>query len=388
MNSNIEKAIVKYITKSANVSDLDILSKWIQKPGNELLFKEYVKTHYAITFSTNNPDSEMALARLIKHIKKDNSTIYKLRNQSIFKYAAAAVIAGIITTTFIFRDNLFYSNSPTEPSVVNSNKIVPGTDKATLTLEDGTQVALEKGNSIKTKNANSNGEEIIYNAEEPNKKEIAYNYLTIPRGGQFYVKLSDGTQVWLNSESQLKYPVSFVEGETRKVELVYGEAYFDVSPSSMHHGSKFKVINKSQEIQVIGTEFNVKAYTDDNNIYTTLVKGVVEVKTSSGEKVLKPSEQSNLNLSNNSLKVSKVDVNTETSWRRGVFSFKGKSLKEIMKVLSRWYDINVIFENKDLENLKFKGSLEKSQSIEDILSIMKSSTINNYKIIDKTLILN
>ena len=100
--------------------------------------------------------------------------------------------------------------------------------------------------------------------------------------------MSDGTQVWLNSESQLKYPVNFIKGQTRQVELVYGEAYFDVSPSVEHNGAKFKVFNQSQEVEVLGTEFNVKAYKDETNIYTTLVEGRVVIDNGALKQSLLP----------------------------------------------------------------------------------------------------
>ena len=199
--------------------------------------------------------------------------------------------------------------------------------------------------------------------------------------------MSDGTEVWLNSETQLKYPVNFVKGQTREVELVYGEAYFDVSPSTEHGGSKFRVMNNAQEVEVLGTEFNIKAYRDDTNVYTTLVEGKVVVGNGDLEQYLTPNQQSNINLENNSIKVTVVDVDVETSWKNGIFSFKGMPLKNIMKVISRWYDVDVVFENKELESIKFKGVLDKYQSVEEILNIMTSSTINNYEIKDKTIIL-
>lgn len=312
----------------------------------------------------------------------------KRKTNNVLKYVAAAVFIGILVSTYFFRDNVF--NSPVENIPVIVNTIEAGTNKATLTLSDGSVVALEKGESFKTKNANSNGEQIVYGPAKKNKtSKTTYNYLTIPRGGQFFVKLSDGTQVWLNSESQLKYPVSFVDGETRKVELVYGEAYFDVSPSIEHKGSKFKVFNQSQEIEVLGTEFNIKAYKDETNVYTTLVEGKIVVDNGVLKQGLIPNQQSTLDLLNNNISVAVVDVYTEISWKNGIFSFKGKSLKDIMKVISRWYDIDVVFESIELENVTFKGVLGKDQKIEEILltiktlSIIKDYEINNKKIILK-----
>ena len=170
--------------------------------------------------------------------------------------------------------------------------------------------------------------------------------------------------------------------------MVYGEAYFDVSPSSEHQGSKFKVLNKSQEIEVLGTEFNVKAYQDETNIYTTLVEGVVSVSSDNESQILTPGQQTNLDVSNKNLTVSKVNVYSEISWKEGIFSFRGKSLKNIMVVLSRWYDMDVSFENKDLEQIKFKGVLSKDQSIEEILLAIKATgIIKNYEINNKEILL-
>ena len=228
----------------------------------------------------------------------------------------------------------------------------------------------------------------MYQNAKSNASVIKYNYLTIPRGGQFFIKLSDGTQVSLNSESQLKYPVHFIEGETREVELVYGEAYFDVSPSTNHKGAKFKVLNNTQEIEVLGTEFNIKAYQDEVNIYTTLVEGKVAINTPNLKQLLIPNQQSILDTQNNTLSVITVDVLEAISWKEGVFSFVDKPLKDIMKVLSRWYDVDIIFDNKELESAEFIGTLNKNQSIDEVLSIMKSFSLNNYEIKGDTIILN
>ena len=322
---------------------------------------------------------------IIKEVQKDKITSLKKKLQ-FWKYAVAAIFIGLITTTYVFKSNT--SNTPLEvtPRIVNT--IVPGKDKATLTLEDGSLISLEKGASFKTKNAKSNGEQIVYQNAKSNPSVIKYNYLTIPRGGQFFIKLSDGTQVSLNSESQLKYPVHFIEGETRKVELVYGEAYFDVSPSTNHKGAKFKVLNNTQEIEVLGTEFNIKAYKDEVNIYTTLVEGKVVINTPNLKQLLIPNQQSILDTQNNTLSVITVDVLEAISWKEGVFSFINKPLKDIMKVLSRWYDVDIIFENKELESVEFIGTLNKNQSIDEVLSIMKSFSLNNYEIKGDTIILN
>lgn len=301
--------------------------------------------------------------------------------ESWFKYAAAASIVLLFSISYLVMNKATQENR----AVILAPVIEKGTDKATLTLEDGSIVTLEKGASYQANNINSNGEQIIYDAVNSTaESEIAYNYLTIPRGGQFFVQLSDGTKVWLNSESQLKYPVTFIDGKMRQVELVYGEAYFEVSPSTDHKGSTFKVLTKAQELEVLGTEFNIKAYKDESSIYTTLVEGKVSLSTVGMMQLLAPNQQSNFDLSSNSVTISTVDVYSEISWKNGLFSFKSMPLKDIMKVLSRWYDVEVVFADPTMEIVKFNGVLSRNQHLEEILTtIQNTNFINAYVIKNK-----
>ncbi|MDL5511202.1 DUF4974 domain-containing protein [Arenibacter sp. M-2] len=383
-----KELFIKYIRRECSEEELRQIIAFFKKAKD---FSSVPTIEEVSKLLEDYPDmAEEVANRIYNNVleteKDEHPRIKTKKTYTILKYAAAAVIIGILTTSYFLSDNRYNSPQVNIPKNVVNN-VEPGTDKATLTLEDGTVVALQKGNAVQTQNANSDGEKIVYKTVGVNPTEIVYNYLTIPRGGQFNVVLSDGTEVWLNSETQLKYPVHIVDGQDREVELVYGEAYFDVSPSTEHGGSKFKVLNNAQEVEVLGTEFNVKAYRDDNNIYTTLVEGKVVVGYGDVEQYLTPNQQSHLNLENNSIEVRVVDVNVETSWKNGIFSFKGMPLKNIMKVISRWYDVDVVFENKEIESIKFKGVLDKYQSIEEILNIMMSSTINNYEIKNKTIIL-
>jgi hypothetical protein len=387
--AQIQSLLKKYVLNQCSKQEVDEVVRYIQgiKESSELPSVEGVLELLDEELILNEAVANRIEHSILKKVQNNKRTTIK--KKSIWKYAVAAVFIGFITTSYIFRTNNIL-NTPQDDAleIVNTvNTIVTGTDKATLTLEDGSLMVLEQGASFKTKNANSNGQEIVYKNVKSKASAIKYNYLTIPRGGQYFVQLSDGTQVYLNSESQLKYPVHFIEGQTRKVELVYGEAYFDVSPSTEHKGAKFKVINNAQEVEVLGTEFNINAYKDDPNIYTTLVEGKVVVANNDSKQSLVPNQQFKLNTETNNFSVTKVDVNEFISWKDGVFQFVNKPLKDIMKVLSRWYDVDIIFENKDLESLEFIGTLNKNQSIEEVLSIMKSFSIKNYEIKGKTLIL-
>ena len=315
------------------------------------------------------------------YFKKTTRKPKKRQRTLYWKYAGAASVLLLIAVTF-FKDVSIGFEKP--EVAVATVPIEIGSSKAILTLDDGSVIALNEGEAFESTNMSSNGEEIVYTDTRANKKP-EYNLITIPKGGQFLITLSDGTQVWLNSESQLKYPIHFIEGENRVVELVYGEAYFDVTPSSEYHGSGFKVFNNQQEVDVLGTEFNIKAYKDEVSIYTTLVEGNVAIRYSGKNIKLKPSQQSIIDSNNNAV-VKTVDVFNEVSWKDGVFSFENKKLKEIMKVLSRWYDVTIVFENESIAEELFFGILDKNQNIEEILNSIKNfEIIKDYEIRNKTI---
>lgn len=387
MNAKIENIIVKFLTNQASASELNALEIWIQDSNNKEIFNEYVKINYAIEYNMKEFDSQKIEQKLLEAYAVDKKTKKLKSLRKIIYYSAAAVLLGIITTTYFYRGNLV-DKSAVVSKVVVKNTIETGTDKAILTLEDGSTVALEKDKIYEKGNVVSNGKELVYDKNSKGKSGLAYNYLTIPRGGQFQIKLSDGTKIWLNSDSKLKFPVAFVEGSLRQVELIYGEAFFDVSPSSEHKGAKFKVLNKNQEVEVVGTEFNIKAYKDEDKIYTTLVEGKVAVSGFNSKKHMVPNQQTIINIKNGDVTINPIDAYNEVLWTKGIFSFKSKTLKEIMSVMSRWYDVQVVFQNTKLEKVKFNGVLSKNDNIKEILSIIKKTNfINEYEIKDQKIII-
>jgi len=383
-NPEIDKIIVKFLTNTASIQELEILKNLLKDKKNKQLFKNYVKINYAIDLDMKQFDANSFKREYLNTIKKDKKIFSVFKLKHFIRYAAAVIL--FLGLGYFVKENISKSSINEKPIIVNNN-IKIGTDKATLTLEDGSQIALEKGQDFINNNLTSNGEELIYNSKPTAKAEIVYNYLTIPRGGQYFVKLSDGTQVWLNSESQLKYPVNFIEGQPREVKLIYGEAYFDVSPSTDHNGTKFRVFTENQKIEVLGTEFNINAYKDEKAIYTTLVEGKVIVNSETIRKKLAPGEQSKFNRLDKTIGISEVDVYSQISWKEGVFSFKDKPLKYIMTILSRWYDFKVLFENKDVEKDLFGGVFSKDQNIKDILNMIENldDTIR-FEILEKTII--
>jgi len=380
----MEILIPKLLARTITDEELQELRELLNDLNNQETLEAYVRDCYDLNLATLKNDVDYSYKKVLKQIEKREVPVKRMIPIWV-KYTVAASVVLLISFGVLF--NKEKDSLTTTP--LNTSNIKFGTNKATLTLEDGSKIALEKGTTYQTKNANSTGEKILYNILK-NKKptEIKYNYLTIPRGGEYFVKLSDGTQVWLNSESQLKYPVAFIDGETRQVELLYGEAYFEVSPSTRHNGSKFEVLNNAQVIVVLGTKFNLKANVDDTQIYTTLVEGKVTVNTSIVKQILKPNEQSKLHVENNSIEIVEVDVKEEIAWVKGDFVFRNKSLAEIMKVLSRWYDVDVEFQNESLKEVKFVGELSKHQDLEDILLLIKNTKdINAYEIKHKKIVL-
>ncbi len=371
------KLIIKRLNNKLTPEEEIIFSKWYNEADSHKDYFISVKKNYKKNI--NHIDIEKGWLSIQKNINIAENT----KKNNYWKYAVvAASIVVLISLNFIFNKEDIQVSDPV--IVDNDELILIGTDKATLTLEDGSSIVLEKGETYVAGNLNSNGEKLTYNKNNNSKQEVVYNYLTIPRGGQYAIKLSDGTEVWLNSESQLKYPVNFIAGKTREVELVYGEAYFDVTSSFENNGSKFIVLNKNQEVEVLGTEFNIKAYKDESTIYTTLVEGRVTVSNSVSKQSLTPNQQSKISLGSNQITVNTVDVYGETSWKTGVFSFKSKTLKDIMVVLSRWYDVEVIFEDKKLEDVKFNGVISKNEKIEEILDLIKKTNfITAYGITNK-----
>ena len=384
MNRRIEKIIVKYFSRSASIDELETLSKWMTDPINVDFYREFVEINYLADYSFIDFDSENEKQKILKMIRQKRLT---KNSFEIFKYAAGVIL--IIGLGYLMTDYKFKTPINDITKTVNT-VIEPGTNKATLTLDDGSLLILANDEKVKTQNADSNGEVITYNAPKKKSDKIKYNYLTTPRGGQYSLVLSDKTSVWLNSESQLKFPVAFIEGETREVELIYGEAYFDVFNNPNNKASKFKVLNKSQVIEVLGTEFNLKAYKDEDYIYTTLVEGKVAIKLKNGDKKnIFPEQQAKWNPTNNSFSL-KTDINlmNEISWRYGVFNFDGKPLAEIMKTVSRWYDIEVRFLDKKIEEKEFVGVIRKNRNLEDILqNLINFEVIKDYEINEKTVIL-
>ena len=243
-----------------------------------------------------------------------------------------------------------------------ASKIIPaGEKKATLTLADGmevhveeitAQILQEKGMNIEYRNG-----EIVYHNSEEKTTEVVYNKLEVPRGGECMIKLDDGTKVWVNAETKLKYPVTFV-GDRREV-VLEGEAFFDVAKNE----KPFIVKTSFGDVRVLGTAFGISAYASEPESYTTLVRGKVSVEREGIKPVvILPGEQVVTSKDGKMIK-QQVDVEEFVGWKDGIYVFKEKSLGEIMKTLERWYNISVDFQEKSLVDLPFTGNLKRYDDI-------------------------
>lgn len=300
----------------------------------------------------------------------------KRRSYSYYKYAA--VLISIVGISAFF----FFQNSA---SVSPKAQVVAGTDKAVLTLENGEQVVLEGNTSFKNQHANVEKNTIHYQKNSSSPKSISYNYLTIPRGGQYQVVLSDGTAVWLNSQSQLKYPVHFLPGQTRTVELVYGEAFFEVTHSSEHNGDRFRVLSSGQEVEVLGTMFNIRAYKEEP-VYTTLSQGSVAISNSSERHLLAPGEQA-VNRPESGIRIASVEVEYEIAWKNGLFMFEQEPLDNMMTTLSRWYDMEVEFVNKEKQHYTFSGILNREDNVLKLLNTLEKTNEVSFEIQEKKILI-
>lgn len=284
--------------------------------------------------------------------------------------AIAAVVCLVIGGNYIVST---VKKSATHQPVA-TNAIHHGQVKATLTLGSGQTVALGSKERIiqseGTTISKSDGCGLTYAATQKSKQSAEFNDLVIPRGGEFSVVLSDGTFVWLNSESKLHYPVNF--GPERIVWLE-GEAYFKVSKDPSR---PFKVITKGQTVSVLGTEFNVSAYQSDGIVYTTLLEGEVSVAAEGSDCLvnLTPNMQSALDLASEQINVKMVDVAEVASWRTGMFVFEGQTLDQIMRKLARWYDFDFDYAaGIDVRNIIFCGRVPRYGDFNYVLSILEKS---------------
>lgn len=291
------------------------------------------------------------------------STSQKKRPLRFIQLAAAAILLGIIATGLYFWNT---SELKTETTYVK-NDVAPGSNKAVLTLGDGSRVTLDSGSQTLRQGTiaiHQQGGQLQY-YQQGTVTAVNYNTLSTPRGGQFQIILPDGTKVWLNAASSLRYPTAFTGGE-RKVEIT-GEAYFEVAKNA---AMPFRVkISNEATVEVLGTHFNINAYADEAAIRATLLEGKIKVM----DVVLSPGEQAQITTDINILR--HVDTSAVMAWRYGLFNFEGQNLKEVMRQLSRWYDIEVIYEGT-VPDIVFGGKMLRNINLSQLLKVLEDAEVH------------
>ena len=309
-------------------------------------------------------------ARLDSFDDQDNRRTINRFNWKKYAVAAALVIT-VITGAIYFVNNRSSSFSITQKNTsdtVDKKVISPGGNKAMLTLADGSVILLQETQDgvIAQQGAASlvklDGK-LAYNAAAKSG-QVLYNTLTTPRGGQYQVTLPDGSLVWLNAASSLRFPTAFTGGE-RRVEVM-GEAYFEVA----HNPSMpFKVLVNGAEIRVIGTHFNVMAYSDELLLKTTLLQGAVKFISNDKTWILKPGQQAQLTTKGDVDLVSDVDVGDVLSWKNGKFHFDAMDIATILRQVTRWYDVDVIY-NRKINDL-FYAEMPRNTPLSDVLKALQ-----------------
>jgi transmembrane sensor len=306
----------------------------------------------------------------------------KNRNYSLLKYAAILVLmVSSVAVWMIFgtKDNEVITSLAVDKHV---NDVLPGSNVAVLMLSDGKKIRLDSGKvALQEKDGTQlsghQGGLVYSNNPASDKEQVLYNTLIVPRAATYNIQLPDGTNVWLNAMSELRFPVKFGTKE-RKVELI-GEAYFEVAKNI---NVPFKVLTPHQKIEVKGTHFNVNSYADENFDRTTLLEGSVKVSDPAVPAkfwMLSPGEQAETNKRTGQTILAKANIKEAIAWKNGYFLFNDEQLESIMTKVARWYDIEVVYEGK-LEEQSFLGQIERSKKISSILKLLELTGNVHFKI--------
>ncbi|MBC9911510.1 FecR family protein [Chitinophaga varians] len=283
--------------------------------------------------------------------------------------AAAAGIALVLGVGGWFLSGRYHMTSASRQIAAKAAvSVMPGSNKAVLLLDDGSAVTLNDSSQQTIGDARVQGESLVYD-QAANPGDIKYNTLKTPQGGQFAVVLPDGSKVWLNAASSLKYPVSF-NGRHRTVELT-GEAYFDITPDK---NKPFTVRVNNMEVQVLGTSFNVMAYPEEKNIKTTLITGAVNVNADNATKHLLPGQQAVLDDARQ-LTIANADVNTVLAWKNGKFEFAGEEVGVALRQLARWYDLELQWAGGMPEE-HLTASFPRNTSLDNIIKMLELSGVH------------
>jgi transmembrane sensor len=390
----------KYLSGKATEKELELLHEWYNAADREeieLIF-------------TEQPESEedirrRVLSKLLQVIEKDElgQREEKARERITgdgarsFQWMAAATVIMLMLCGagyyWVRQHSSIRQTSRIEPAAKQyPADLSPGGDKAKLVLGDGTVIALEdaKDGTIKEEagtSVNKHDGQLIYAARRgnENKGEIPFNTIVTPRGGQYQVVLPDGSKVWLNAASSLRFPTAFTGGE-RNVELK-GEAYFEIAESK---DAPFKVsipqngAGEDMRVEVLGTHFNLTAYSDESTINTTLLEGAVKVVKGKAVHVLRAGQQASLNKETGSFKIMEADTDEAVAWKNGLFQFEGATIGTVMKQIARWYDVDVEYKGVILKH--FRGIISRSVNVSQVFKMLELTGEVHFRIEGKKII--
>lgn len=366
----ISELIVKELVTGISDDEKTILERWRHKtPENEVLYRKLRDTH---RLSEGVTQMEAVNVRRPLEDMRMRVSGYQRRQRNIWLRR----IAGIAALVLILIGGVWLFSRQQDiqkPEILQP--ILAGGPRAILHLGNGEVIQLDTLQQTisqgKVTVCKTDDRKLAYTSpQEEGRKpgEVVYNEIEVPRGGEFDLVLADGTVVWLNAGSRLRYPVEFT-GKERKV-VLEGEAYFQVKKNSE---SPFRVEVRSQVIEVLGTEFNVSGYKDEENVYTTLVTGKVKVAAAGRDMTLLPGEQCILKTGNGQMSKQEVDVEKIISWKKGKFILEEQTLEQIMQKLARWYDITVFYQNPGLKHKVFKGSVPRYADLQQVLDILEKT---------------
>ncbi|HEY1201309.1 MAG TPA: FecR domain-containing protein [Niastella sp.] len=382
--------LIKHLQGSLSQPEQEQLDHWVQQSDrNRRLFatvndEEQIRQLvllYASTETTGNNEA-IILSKIRQEIIASQPLVPVRKMHGLWRWSSVAAIVLVVVGAAYFIMNKGKSN--TTP-VVKTADIPPGRDGAILTLADGTHIVLDSmGNGVV---ATQNGAQVTLKdgsltyGKDAGSTTPVYNILRTPNGRQFQLLLPDGTKVWLNAASSIRYPTVFT-GNERSVD-VHGEVYFEVAKNA---SMPFRVYIANAAggpggtvIEVLGTQFNVNAYENENAVKTTLVEGSLKVlnvpgNVNKGSVVLTPGKQAVIT-TDSQLKVADADVDKVVAWKRGIFNFEDASLEEVMRQIERWYDIQVVYE-KNVPDIKFGGKMSNDVSLQGLLKSLQESDVH------------
>lgn len=305
-------------------------------------------------------------------ITKRQRTRKNRRIKTIIRYAAILTLPLVAAGIFLLQKN-------DRQAIVSISEVIkPGEHKAVLitgggeriTLSDSTLSPIQEQNGMIVNVMNN---KVFYTLPEDSlctQESPIFNTLQIPRGGEYFLTLADGTEVWLNAETEIRYPVQFTGN--KRVVYLDGEAYFTVAPDKKN---PFTVVSTHASVSVLGTQFNFRAYPDEQDVQTTLVSGSVIMQSEKYKQQIKlvPGEQGVLEKRSANLTKQEVNTYLYTAWKDGRFAFRDARLEDLFNILARWYDLSVFYQSPEAKDIRFTGDLNKTDDFKSILKIIEQN---------------